>query len=76
MLPTSFTGFLTNMSARLKFPSSALLILNMILLSSCDPGKVPPSFGYALGGTFAVMLAGLVIATFVTSRNKKKGGEK
>ena len=67
MLPTSFLNLLRSLNIQINY-SSSLLIICLLTLSSC---KVPPSFGYALGGTFAIMLVGLVIATFVTSRNKK-----
>jgi hypothetical protein len=72
MLPKSVFYFFKNLSAKFHLSSTSLLILCIITLSSCE---VPPSFGYAFGGTCAVMLVGLMIATFVTSRNKKRDGE-
>jgi hypothetical protein len=68
MLPTSFLNLIKSLNSQVNYSSTSLLIICLVTLSSC---KVPLSFGYALGGTFAVMLVGLVIATFVTSRNKK-----
>jgi hypothetical protein len=68
MLPTSFLNLIKSLNIQVNYSSTSLLIICLVTLSSC---KVPPSFGYALGGTFAIMLVGLVIATFVTSRNKK-----
>lgn len=53
-----------------------ILLLVLIGLAGCEPsrgkGFVPKSFGYALGGTFAIMGVALVIATVVTSRSKRR----
>jgi hypothetical protein len=66
-------NFFRRLFTNFNYSSTSLLIICLVTLSSC---KVPLSFGYALAGTGAVMLVGLVIATFVTSRNKKKNGER
>lgn len=50
----------------------SLLFIMLVTLSSCN---VRPSFGYAFWGTCGVMVVGLVIATVVTQRAKRNGGE-
>ncbi|MDO1448351.1 hypothetical protein Q0590_18895 [Rhodocytophaga aerolata] len=73
MTPNSFVKIINTSSSKNFSFSTTLLMVCLFFLTSCN---VDASFGYALGGTFAVMLVGLVIATFVTGRNKKKSGEK
>jgi hypothetical protein len=72
MTPKPFVKIIgTSISKNFSF-FTTLLMVCLFFLTSCN---VDASFGYALGGTFAVMLVGLMIATFVTGR-KKKSGEK
>jgi hypothetical protein len=72
MMPKTFLNTLGALLGN--FPlASFLWCICLLTLSSCN---VDPSFGYAFAGTGAIMIVGLVIATFVTSRNKKREGEK
>ena len=72
MTSKPFINFFETVFSKNTLAAKTFLIICLFSLTSCN---VDPSFGYAFAGTGAVMLVALVIATVVTSRNKKRGGE-
>lgn len=73
MIPKPFLNLFRIAFSNHTLAANSFLVFCLFFLTSCN---VDASFGYAFAGTGAVMLVGLGLATFVTSRNKKKGGEK